>query len=176
MPTGPNCSASPDSMMQYTYLPRLTGPDCGAADARARGVALAAGRRTAARRATGVFFRAALAVVLGMLPAPTGILRRPRRRGEDVPDFRHQIVRQTGFGDQRVAPGLLRRVRDARERMARERDDGNRRRARIRLETPRRFPTVHDGQRQVHQDDVWRRILGALERLEAVPRFDDVEA
>ena len=105
------------------------------------------------------------------------VLRLPRRRSvENLPDFLDEILGQARLGDERVAAGLLRALRNAGQRMAGQRDDRDRRRALVGLEPPRRLPAVHDRQRQIHQDDVGRCLDGALQRLHAVGRLDDVEA
>src|SRR5581483_6545680 len=219
MPTGPKRSGSPDSMMQYTYLPRLelvavsatvVRPPCTTRSDAARvcgrvsrplrpaaafavplalavlAVVAAAiflppdftGGAEAPRVATprAAAPRAVLVdCVLGILAAPAATL--PRRGFvEHAANFFHEIFRQTRFRDERVASGHPRALGDTRERVSGQRDDGDRRRALVGFEPTGRFPAVHDGQRQVHQDDVGRRVDGALQRFHPVRRFDDVEA
>ena len=54
--------------------------------------------------------------------------------------------------------------------------DGDRGRSRVGLEPARRLPPVHNGQRQVHQDDVGRGLDGLLEGFHAVRRLNHIEA
>src|SRR5712691_4013259 len=121
--------------------------------------------------------RALADVALGMFPTPTDLLRRRGREVvENFPDLLHEILGQARLGDERVAAGALGAFGDPRQGVARERDHRNRRRARVGLEPPRRFPAVHHRKRQVHQDDVGRLVGRLRQRLHAILGFDDVEA
>ena len=90
--------------------------------------------------------------------------------------FLHEILGQARLGDERVAAGLLRALRDAGERVAGQRDDRNAGGALVGFETARRLPAVHDGEREVHEDDVGRGVERGLQRFHAVRRLHDLEA
>src|SRR5581483_900639 len=161
MPTGPNRSGSLESMMQYTYLPRLTAaagsiaalrPPCTTFSETERAAGRSSLRLLAdtrpwpfafpapfafglllgdsgvasffAPRGGGEEVRAVLRplvdAVLGIFAAPAALLRR-RRLVEHATDFLDEIFRQTRFGHERVAARLARALRDARERVARQR-------------------------------------------------------
>ena len=95
---------------------------------------------------------------------------------EHSTDFLDQVFGQTRLGDKRIAAGLLGALGDAGQRVAGQRHDRDAGRPLVGLEPPRRFPPVHHRQRQIHQDDIGGFVDGALQRLHAVGRFDDVEA
>src|SRR5262249_19864869 len=88
-----------------------------------------------------------------MFSAPA-VLPHRRRLVEDGADFLYEILGEAGLGHERVAAGFPRTFRDARQRMAGERHNRNRSGPLVGLEPARRFPPVHDRQRQVHQDDI----------------------
>src|SRR5438105_7677054 len=154
MPMSPKRSGFSELMMQYTYLPRL-GPEEGAAGDEAEARDAVAGRpvatregltRAGARRVLGV--GAALARALGfgfgmMLSAP--------RVPEHLANLPHQIFRQARLRDEAVAAGFFRVIGYARQRVAGHGQNGNRARALVGFQPARRFPSVHDGQRQIHQ-------------------------
>src|SRR6516165_170512 len=121
-----------------------------------------------------------LANAPGIFPAPgrllDGHLSSARLFIENRPNLPHEILRQTRFGDERVAAGALRALRDAGERVTCQRDNGDRSSALVRFEAPGRLPSIHDRQRQVHENDVGRRIDRPLQRFHAVDGLDDFEA
>src|SRR5262249_60595631 len=77
--------------------------------------------------ARGRSFLPRLVDALGILAAPAAL---PARRGiEDAADFLHHILRETGVGAERIAPGLLRAFGNPGERVAGQGHDRDRRRA-----------------------------------------------
>src|SRR5262245_19487084 len=204
MPIGPKRSGSPDSMMQYTYLPRLAAASP-LADMRPPWSTRSDARRSTrgcraapfgfdfaavfaafadffaplfnARATTPTRRRSAFAFLvdaLGIFAAPAALL--VRLGIEDAANLLHQILWQTWLGDEGVAAGLLRALGDSGERVACERHDRDRRGALVGLQPPSRFPAVHHRQGEIHQDDVWRGVRRALQSLHPVTGFDDVEA
>ena len=67
-------------------------------------------------------------------------------------------------------------LRDAGQRVAGQGNHGNVLRALVDLDATGGFPAVHSGERQVHQDDVWRQLDSLIDGIETVGRFGDAEA
>ena len=86
-----------------------------------------------------------------------------------------QLVRETGLGHERIATGTASPFRVARERMPGERDDQRASGARIALETPGRLPAIHQGQRQVHEDDVGHVLEGLVQRFLTITRLGNAK-
>src|SRR5207302_770534 len=102
------------------------------------------------------------------MSAPTlGLGPRSRRR-EHTLDLGDEGIRHARLRDERVAARRLRSLGVARERMARERDDGDLPRLVVGLEPARRLPAVHAGEREVHEDEIGEQLLRLLDRLVAV--------
>src|SRR5580765_903517 len=202
MPIWPNRSGFSELMMQYTYLPRLSGcpgRSTGPRSTKLRSMRLFAGFLGAIARfvrlvllpfvrgwvafrrrtgATGPAPRRRLGFGFGMFPSAGAARSRVARRAvvEHLTDFHGQIFGQAWFSNEPVASSFSGVFRYSRERVASDGENRNVLRPIVGLETSRGFPPIHDGQRQVHQDDVGRLVERALQRLEAVAGFDDLKA
>src|SRR5262245_5469842 len=106
-----------------------------------------------------------------LFPAPLhrrGLAEMLFHRGRDD-------ARLGGLGNVAVAACLSRLELIRRQRMRRERDDRNVRGRGIRLEPPRRFPAVDDGNGDVHENEAGMSRLGGVDASLSVARLDHVK-
>jgi len=95
---------------------------------------------------------------------------------EDAEDFGDQGVRGTGLGHKPIAAGACGALQLAGFVVSGQCDDWNMSRARIILQSAGRFPSIENGQAQIHQYDVWTMSSRVRECVGAVAGLYHVEA
>src|SRR5262245_3226748 len=103
-------------------------------------------------------------------------LRPSLRRVQDSAESVHQLIGQAGLRDDEIAPRLTGRLGVLRQGVSGQDDDWDRPGAGITLQSPRRLPAIHHGQRQIHDDDVREKGRGFLQGFLSILGLRDAEA